>query len=309
MAYLLLIFYLLVTPSQSENFIKSFDQVTLSNGLVLDRSSDRNTVSCAATGMTAYSRAILIEKNLIPTEPARTQIYSGFRNTIASTPKENQGWLYHFTDCQGNPKSYSEISTIDSALFYLGFLRAAQTLKDAQFEKEVQDAINSVNLPMAMNGNYFHHGFKKTTSSLTPINELWDDYNEGVLLYRLFNLNFTEVKNEPSLPLFVYYYPLCFFDEPQYRERLNLAIQYQVSTFGYAGITACDGPEGYQVGDPTVISPLSLWACSRFSDLASLELKRQNKPPNLFSYSLIHTNWQSSDIVSIDLASCFLCLH
>ena len=300
---------MILSGNDSQSFSNIFERGTLSNGLVLDRLSDNNTVSCAATGMTSYSKAILISKGLIDKKET-DRIKKGFYTTIETNPKINEGWLYHFTDRFGVAKEYSEVSTIDSALFYLGYLKAAEVLKDEEFLKAVQESIDKINKNIMMKDGYFVHGFNLREGKIDYINYLWDNYDEGLLIYRLFDMKFEPVKTSFSLPLFVYYYPLCFFDDEIYIKNLVNAVEYQKSNFGYIGVTACDGPEGYQAGDITVISPLSVYAASQYSILAQKELIEIEKKFNRLtgSFSTL-TDWFSRDMVLIDYASCFLCLR
>lgn len=304
----MLIISLLVPVNEDERFLEVFEAATLSNGLVLDRLSDQTTVSCAATGFAAYSKAILVNKGLLDKDEAKAEIRQGFSSTLLHNPKENQGWLFHFTDQHGILKPYSEVSTIDTAIFYLGHLRAAELLRDEHLAKMVKDAVQKINVDLMLRDGYFVHGYHCINGEIVWLNELWDDYNEGVLLYRLFNKEFTPIIHSPNLPLFVYYYPLCFFDDPLYVTSLQNAVKYQKDTLGYIGVTACDGPEGYQIGDPAIVSPLSIYAAARYSDLAKNELLALEPKYNRMtpSFSMI-CPWVAQDKTIIDFASCYIC--
>lgn len=303
-----ILFLAMLMPIKEEvEFSNLFTEATLPNGLVLDRISDRTTVSCASTGLVAYSKAILVKKGKLERNSTRDLIKKGFDNTIKNNPESNNGWLYHFTDENGIAKPYSEVSTIDTVLFYLGHLKAAETLQDEVFIAKIRDHISKINYSMVMRDNYFLHGFYNQNGSIIYINELWDDYNEGVLIYRLFSMDFKPIIVSYDLPLFVYYYPLCFFNDQEYVDELKNAVSFQKNKFGYIGITACDGPEGYQIGDPDVVSPLSLYAASKFSDLAKRELE------NISHYRLVpsfskSSNWVALDKTLIDFASCYICI-
>lgn len=296
---------LMFSCNEDKEFATIFENLTLTNGLVLDRISDQNTVSCASTGLVSYSKAILYDKKVLPKSTIEF-IKNGFKTTVINNPKENNGWLCHFTDSLGKSKEYSEVSTIDTAIFYLSYLKIAELIKDDDFHKEIIVSIEAIDKSLMLKDGYFMHGFIWKNNEMILLNELWDDYNEGVLIYRLFNMPFHPIIDSPNLPLFAYYYPLCFYNDEQYVSRLASAVIYQKETFGYAGVTACDGPEGYQAGDPDVISPLSLYAASQFCEIAKEELMKI--PHNRMTPSYSRTiNWISNDKLGIDYGSCFIC--
>lgn len=281
-------------------FVETFTSLTTPNGLVRDRLSDADTISVASTGLVSYAKAIAISKDTLP-ESEKQAIVNGFRNTLRTNPKENRGWLFHFTDCNGVAKEYSEVSTIDSAIFYYSYLKVGEVLGDTEFTKEVQLAIGEIDISYAMVGDRFHHGWLHGKQ----IEHIWDDWDEGVILYDLFGKTFAA---EPTfdLPLFVYYYPLCFTHDEKQVFILQNAIAFQHKTYGRIGITACDGPDGYQVGRTDVISPLSIYACSRYSTLARQYMPLLPVSRLVASYS---DNWRSSDKLGIDYASCYIILN
>ena len=287
-------------------FLNFFDEITLENGLVLDRESNRKIVSSAATGFIAYSKAIAAQKGQLKKDETLKRIRKGFRNTLKATPAKTRGWLYHFTDPLGVPLPGSEVSTIDSALFYLGHLRAAETLESKEFIDEVNQAISDIDLKWMMVNGLISHGRQNKTLELIPYQ--WDEYSEGVLLYRLFELEFTPAVTAHDLPLFVYYYPLCFYDDEAWKTELKSAVAYQFDTHGISGITATDGPLGYQAGDPSVVSPLALWAASRIVPAASESLATLEFPRTTLSYSLV-SDWIASDRIAIDYGSTYIMLH
>ena len=255
----------------------------LPNGLVLDHTNS-DVVSCAATGLVSYSRAIAGEKE---------GIKEGFRNTIKY---RKDGWLYHFTDSDGVPLEWSEVSTVDTAIFFLSMREAARLIGDEELEGEVEKAITEINVECMLENDYFKHGYK--------IDLLYDDYSEGILIYDLLGREFNPRKVKYDLPLFVYYYPLLFpLDENERIRRENYlcrAIQWQRDNYGYVGVTACNSPWGYQVNHPQIISPLSVYGCRNF--LLSKELGYP-----LVDYITIdgYFDWYGPKY-AIDWASCFI---
>ena len=288
-------------------FREVFDDVILPNGLVLDRRSDRNTVSCAATGFTAYALALMVQRGTADPATTTTLLRRGFETTLAANPERNRGWLYHFTDAVGQGKPWSEVSTIDSALFYLGFLRAAETLDDAALLAEVRQAIQHVDTQWLMKDGYFIHGLYWSGTRERRLPYTWDDTSEGVLLYRLFDLPFKPRITRHDYPLFVYYYPICFFDDPDYATKLGEAVKYQIDHYGYTGITAADGPEGYQADDPFVISPLALYAVSALVPAARETLAEYPVDRMVPAYH-VGSGWIAPDRVTIDYGSAYILL-
>lgn len=286
------------------SFQQIFNEVILDNGLVLDRRSDRNTVSCAATGFTAYSLALMAERGSDRDEVLEL-LRRGFRNTLAKNPKRNRGWLYHFTDAEGNAKPWSEVSTIDTAIFYLGFLRAAETLKDDGFLGEIRSSLDKIDRQFVLRDGYFLHGFLWRGTEPRFLESVWHDTSEGVMLYKLFDLPFEPRVVRHDYPLFVYYYPLCFFDLPEYTRLLREAVVYQMNHYGYTGITASDGPYGYQADDPKLISPLTLFALSSVFPEARATLAKYAVDEMVPAYH-VGSGWEAPDRVTIDYGSVYI---
>lgn len=280
-------------------FLCVFNDLTLDNGLVLDRSLDRQVVSCASTGFVSYSRAHLIALEIAPKKDVEL-IKNAFKVTTEAHP-EARGWLYHFTDHEGKdislsrPEFRNEISTIDTAIFYFSMLRAAELLNDDHFLLLVKQKITEIDLQWMLDGEYFIHG-RLDNEKLT---ELWDDYNEGVILYDLFNLEFKEKEVRFDLPLFVYYYPLIFKNKDQYKKRFEKAIEWQKKNYGYVGVTACDSPWGYQVNSQNIVSPLSAYICGP-SDLPLVNSVMLEEEKVI---------WKSEDRYGIDWGSYFLMIQ
>lgn len=306
----------LMSPTKEDaKFVQTFKILTLDNGLVLDRESDPTTVSCAGTGLVAYSKALLVSDGCLDKIETSDEIKKGFFNTLKANPEKNRGWLCHFTNPCGEPKLWSEVSTVDSAIFYLGHLKAAQTLQDDEFEKQVKDAVSKIDIGFMKEGEYFRHGLrwileepKYLEAEGKPL--LWDDYDEGIMIYDLFGLSLkSKTEFDVSLPMFVYYYPLCFKRHDNYIEMLKKAVKHQKDKYGYIGLTACDGPLGYQIAqDPTIISPLSIFAASMFSEVAKKEMASVRHCKLTPSYS-VTTNWVSADRLAIDFASTYIITH
>ncbi len=297
-----------LSPAEERLFVDHARRTTLENGLVLDRESNRSMVSSAATGFMAYTRALMVENGLLDRGESLALLRLGFRTTVDNNPSHHRGWLYHFTDEEGRPWPGSEVSTIDTALFYLGFQRAAETLGDADFAREVADEIARIDTELVLDKNTFRHGFHSKAGRIEPIEHVWGEYSEGVLLYRLFERPFAPARIAYDLPLFVYFYPLCFYEDREYVEHLERAAEHQLDTYGYLGVTATDGPEGYQVNDPDVVAPLALFAVSGLVPEARHALERLPVPRTVPAYAR-RSGWRARDRLAIDYGSAYIMLN
>ena len=148
-------------------------------------------------------------------------------------------------------------------------------------------------------GPYLTHGLHWRGDVPEFIPYVWDDYSEGVILYRTFNLEWKPRRVTYDLPLFVYYFPLAFFDDDEMVTHLRAAVAYQKRTYGCWGLTACDGPNGYTVGDPDLISPLAILTVAPYIPEAGDYLARLGVPSDTPS---LHrkTRWTSTDRLGID---------
>ena len=306
------IFPTAVTPLDAE-FRTVLDEMTLPNGLVLDRRSDRDTVSCAATGFTAYAWAVLATRGAADPAEVAALLRAGFDTTLAANPPQNGGWLYHFTDATGRGKRGSEVSTIDTAIFFAGFLRAAETLGLDDLADDVRSAVASVDVDLFLRDGVFLHGLywdgdPAAGGSPRLIPYTWNDTSEGLILYRLFGVPFDPEHVRHDLPLFTYYYPLCFFPgEDRYRGLLRDAVAWQTDTFGYCGITAVDAPGGaYEAFREGLISPLTLAALEANGFPAATATLAEFDADRWVPARDLHTGWRSDDALAIDYASCYL---
>ncbi|QDT39907.1 hypothetical protein [Stratiformator vulcanicus] len=299
-----------LTASPATDYGSLFERMTHANGLVQDRLTDRETVSCAATGFVAYGSAMLVEQGAADRDEVLDRLRRGFRTTVHANPARNRGWLAHFTDSAGRPKPYSEISTIDTAIFYSGYLRAAEILGDREFVTEVQTYLGQIDVDWMMRDGYFVHGFFWPEQADHPrwINHNWNDSSEGAILYHLFNRPFEPQVVRYDFPLFVYCYPLCFFDDARYEGYLTKAIDYQTRTFGYCGVTATDGPDGYVVDSTDVVSPLLLGSLAGKYPAAQKTLSDLRLDPKAPAVHL-STGWSSKDPIAIDIASALILRH
>jgi hypothetical protein len=112
--------------------------------LVLDRSSDRSTVSVAATGFGYFAWAVAVEDGLLDRAAAIRWMNESIDFVVGTNPAKNRGWLYHWTDPEGRPKLNGEVSSIDTVLFWGGAQRAADKLNDPGLIRKVTGGIDAI---------------------------------------------------------------------------------------------------------------------------------------------------------------------
>ncbi|MCG6157975.1 hypothetical protein [Rubinisphaera margarita] len=301
------------TPMEVD-LVNRFDQLQLDNGLFLDRASDRSTVSSAATGLGSFALAHAATRGLRDPREVSERLYNAFHTTVNANPVQNRGWLSHFTDAEATPKSYSEVSTIDTALFYLGMERAAELLGEEDLLAEIRAARNQIDVDYVLRNGQFLHGFywpddDAPAESRKPvfIRHRWNDSSEGFVIYKLFGLDFQFEVRRIDYPLFVYLYPLMFFEDETYVALLGEALQFQIQEYGYSGVTATDGPKGYTIYDQNLISPLLLSAVGSRFPSALETIEKYSLDPAVAAY-YIPSGWVTTDDLTIDLASAYVLL-
>ena len=315
----------------------------------LDRRSNRDLVSVAGTGFVHAGELAAGEATQWQGDPVFVEnLRQSLRDLNATNPPENGGWLSHFTDAEGHPivgrkgdLIDSEVSTIDTALYYAGHRDVIARLRRMnhagpidEYEREVEAAIAAIDLSLVTREGLISHGFhwsgRHGESEFQPIEHLWNDTSEGVLVYWLFGDRliaegyrddwWTPKIERIDYPLFVYVYPLCFRWEGMgddllrkratWRAYLVDALREQHTRYGYVGQTATDGPDGYSVDSATLVSPILLAALSGDPELPFIDetlqlLVDRGVSPMAMNYDFA-TSWQGDDVISIDLGSAIL---
>ena len=303
-------------------YLKRLEKLRNENGLYVDRSSDPSTVSTAATGLGVLALAEAASRGLRDTSEVKSITRHAFEKTVNSNPAQNRGWLSHFTDANGVPRQFSEVSTIDTAIFFSGLLHASRLLSDFELESEIRDSIQRIDTQFVLRDGVFLHGFYWSNADVPPsekaaqenesmqgepkfIPHKWNDSSEGMIIYRLFDLPFPMHITRTDYPLFVYAYPLCFYDDPTYDQFLQAAIEEQIKRFGYWGVTATDGPHGYVTADSNVISPVLIGGiATKYPKY--LEPIKSMSIEATFGSMHVATGWTSTDDLTIDLTSAYI---
>lgn len=288
-------------------FIKNFLDAKTNQHWTLDRQSNREMVSVAATGLGFYAYARGSRLGIISKQEAQAWIRSGFDNMLACN-KDNSGWLYHFVDLEGRNYRDSEVSSIDTTIFYAGAERAAGLLDDQSLLDHIRKRKSEIDLSIMIDETgYFYHGFTWENGRRKILKSKWTHYNEGILIYKYFNKPFVPVRTHYDLPLFCYYYPMAFYpDEPLWKLHLGRAIDFQLEQTGRFGYSAIDTENGYKVNSPFYISPLAIYSCQSFfpfkckRELAKLPVDRITQSVS------VNGKWASQDRILIDEGICLI---
>ncbi len=271
---------------------------------ILDRDDNRNIISVACTGMGATCLAIAVEQHKFSEKELIEWINTVLNNQIRIN-KHNHGWFFHFIDTRGNPVYDQEVSSIDTALYLLGMRQAAIILQSPSLLHKINELIGKVDVPWMLTNagsqldkKYFAHGWYWIDNKPIFIKYNWDEYSEGILLYKLFRIDYAPTKMAYNLPLFCYFYPKCYYTDKVIEENLRKAIEYQKKTYGMVGFTSCHGAEGYIIMNPEYISPLAIHTL-----MISSPLHFRNKLAS--SYNL-RTKQENGVKIGIDFASCYI---
>lgn len=271
-----------------------FQHNRTTHGLVLDRESNKEIVSVAATGFGCYVWALSL-----PRPVAIQYINQAIDTTMSHNPRRNRGWLFHFLHKDGTPLDGSEVSTIDSAIFYLGALRGAEYLNDDNLLQKVRKLIDSVDISYMVDPStgLFRHG----TLQEKYIGCLWDTNSEGIILYRLFNTPFQPRQKLYNLPTFCYTFPCLFFNNPADITELKKALRWQQRTYHRWGFTSCYGPDQYVFFDPNIFSNLEHYAVGRYIG--------QNTQYSEVPTVCLKTGWQSKERVGVECGEAYILLQ
>ena len=134
----------LLLKGNESAYLTRVDNLHNENGLFADRQSNHAIVSTAATGLGVLALAEGVSRGLRDRNQVMMLARSAFHQTVDANPRRNRGWLSHFSDANGLPKSTLEVSTIDTAIFYSGLLEAATLLKDQEFAEQVRHSLHGI---------------------------------------------------------------------------------------------------------------------------------------------------------------------
>lgn len=172
---------------------KSFDYFMVErdpkSGLVYDRASNFEKrvktvpASIAATGFALTAYTVGVERNWIDVGSARDMTERILNFFVKYVPHE-RGFFYHYLDPEtGERAGRSELSPLDTALFFAGALYAAGYYQDGRIRDLAVQLYERVDWPWML------HGGETFALSWTPEERFskgrWDQYNESMILYLL----------------------------------------------------------------------------------------------------------------------------
>ncbi|HMS56487.1 MAG TPA: glucoamylase family protein [Fimbriimonadaceae bacterium] len=174
-----------------------WEQSEPTTGLTRDRGpnvpggtpNNPNISSIAATGYALASNAIGAHRGWLDRRQALQRSITTV-TTVLNKVQGNKGWYYHFYDWRTGVRQWnSEVSSIDSAIFFAGMLIAERGFKDPKFSALTKQVMSRVDWSWMLtdggarpNSLSFCHGWKPETGFLP---HRWASFCEHVFLYVL----------------------------------------------------------------------------------------------------------------------------
>jgi len=280
-----------------------WEQADPVSGQVLDRAAnkvstggidqDRRIASIAATGFGLGALCVADSRRYIPAAQIRTRVQSTLQFHLNRMPHQH-GFLFHFNDVRtGEPFGFSEVSSIDTAIFLCGVLACRAYFSG---DKDIGDLATAlydrVEWPWMLNGgDTFAMGWRPASGF---IRSRWNHYCELMMLYLLAIGSKTnpvpptawDAFTRPPMvyqdfeyisgadPLFVHQYSHAWFDfahksdaYANYFENSITATQAHKAfclslgrgySDDYWGVTASDWEHGYVAwGGPPLMGPVN----------------------------------------------------
>ena len=168
------------------------EQVGAGTGQVLDRAANRSSTgerdprvvaSIAATGFGLTALCIAHRQGYLPSDQVQAQV----RTTLdfhLNHMRHEHGFFYHFNHITtGDPMSWSEVSSIDTAILLCGVLTCRAYFNDTRIKDLATQIYDRIEWPWMLNGGRtFSMGWLPATGF---INTRWDHYCELMMLYLL----------------------------------------------------------------------------------------------------------------------------
>ena len=162
-------------------------------GQVLDRAVNRTSTgeldprpnaSIAATGFGLTALCIADRRGFLAKDRIRKQVVTTLEFHLNKLPHEH-GFFYHFNDVHtGAPASWSEVSSIDTALLLCGVLTARAYFHDPRITKLATAIYERVDWPWMLNGGTtFSMGWNAGGKGF--IASRWSHYCELMMIYLL----------------------------------------------------------------------------------------------------------------------------
>ena len=163
------------------------------NGLIADSSRENSPASIAATGMALSLTPIAAQRgwwrrsHAARVTLATLRFFAASPQSAAPNATGNRGFYYHFLDMKGGQRVWNcELSSIDSALLFAGFLTARAYFDlDTPDEREIRERADE--LFARADWNWMCDGHSAVVSlgwkpeqGFLPYS--WRGYNEGLLI-------------------------------------------------------------------------------------------------------------------------------
>lgn len=170
-----------------------FEQADPVSGQVLDRAAnkvsngdfdkDRTIASIAATGFGLSALCVADKRKYFPSAQIKTRVQATLQFHLNKLPHQH-GFLFHFNDARtGEPFGFSEVSSIDTAIFICGALTARAYFNDPTITDLATQLYDRVDWPWMLNGgDTFAMGWRPATGF---IRSRWNHYCELMVLYLL----------------------------------------------------------------------------------------------------------------------------
>ena len=165
------------------------------NGLVADSSQDGSPASIGSTGFALSCYAAAAERGFLTRREAALRVLAALR-FFAAAPRDGardgagfHGFFYHFLDMKSGRRMWnSELSSIDSALLFIGALSCAAYFDaDSSEERELRERAEA--LYAAADWNWMQDGAHAVSHGWNPgrgfLKSRWNGYSEALILYVL----------------------------------------------------------------------------------------------------------------------------
>jgi hypothetical protein len=278
-----------------------FEQADQASGQVLDRAANkisngafdkaRSIASIAATGFGLSALCIADQRKYFPADQIKTRVQATLQFHLNKMPHQH-GFLFHFNDVRtGEPFGFSEVSSIDTAIFLCGALTARAYFNDPTITDLATQLYDRVDWPWMLNGgDTFAMGWRPASGF---IRSRWNHYCELMMLYLLAIGSKTHSVSPTSWdaftrppmtydgfeyisgadPLFVHQYSHAWFDFAHKRDAYTNYFENSVTATeahkafcldqgrGYSddywGVSASDWEHGYVAwGGPPLMGPI-----------------------------------------------------
>jgi hypothetical protein len=279
-----------------------FEQADAASGQVLDRAANkvssgdfdkaRTIASIAATGFGLSALCIADRRRYYPADQIKTRVQATLQFHLNKLPHQH-GFLFHFNDVRtGEPFSFSEVSSIDTAIFLCGVLTCRAYFNDPDITDLATQLYDRVDWPWMLNGgDTFSMGWRPSSGF---IRSRWNHYCELMMLYLLaigskthpVSPNTWDAFTRPPMiyedfeyisgadPLFVHQYSHAWFDFAHKADAYTNYFENSITATeahkffclaqgrgyndDYWGVSASDWEHGYTAwGGPPLMGPVN----------------------------------------------------